>query len=331
MSFRILEQCRGHLIVLISAAVLSAVSCEQVEPMPQMSGTCMLGVECMPGNSPDSLVLNLRRLFPLSERYVSAAQKKAPVNASAVLRVNGGEVPLELGSDSLSNASLCCRLELSPGDEIELNVSAPGMPDVSASTVIPVALSDEDILGIEVDRDAFDYRNRDYWKVKLRFRRPSGKRIYYAFSIARPAEYTISGEFCYMLSPGKAPDTLDGVISSSASSSYPYAMFGEYGYDIVRAGSSVLLPDKFFGDGEVCELEAYAGPFSDAAPDKCRIYVYSLSEELFKSVSAAFAYKDNALQSWGVTSPAAVYSNVSGGAGYLGGISLYKSKWINLR
>lgn len=116
------------LIVLLS-------SCDSYVPYPELGDEdALLRLECVAGES-DSTVVYVSREFLISHDHRTGVTEYEDLNSSLRFTVNGDVK--DYVEDKGINDTYTIHHHFEAGDRIEVSCSAPGMPDVKASVVVP--------------------------------------------------------------------------------------------------------------------------------------------------------------------------------------------------
>lgn len=115
----------------LSLAILSLVSCEQVLPYPDTGAKEVLLFRGIAGE--DGPSFRIDKLYPITEK--TFIKSDTPLNATLRLYVNGEEEVAYRSIDTVFT-SYSTAYNFQPGDKVEIQASVPGLPDVSASTII---------------------------------------------------------------------------------------------------------------------------------------------------------------------------------------------------
>ena len=115
-------------------------SCDSYIPYPVLADEdALLKLQCVAGEA-DSTVVYVSKAYMVTHAHRPSGVYKELLNSSLTFIVNGDTLEYKAQKDSSDKYVI--HHQFSAGDRIEVFCSAPGVPDVSASTVIPEAPAD---------------------------------------------------------------------------------------------------------------------------------------------------------------------------------------------
>jgi hypothetical protein len=121
-----------HIFILISMLLMS---CDSYAPYPVLADEdALLKLECKVGET-ERTEVNVSKVFMITHEHRLPGEQNKELNSSLRFTVNGAD--LEYTVEKGISDKYIIHHKFSAGDRIEVSCSAPGLPDVSAATVIP--------------------------------------------------------------------------------------------------------------------------------------------------------------------------------------------------
>ncbi len=306
--------------LLSLAAVITAISCEEVIPYPDTGATEMMHIEGAIGGGVSRF--SVKRIFPISEKTFVSQKEKTLLEASMRLTVNGKEVPVTC----YFNDSLVCvfstEYAFQAKDRISVNVSAPGVPDVNCDTTVPDLPEVKDVSYNLLDNNTLDFNAT----VRIHPEMMDG----YAYFLEKEESKVtyIDGIF--------ESETTETMIQCLQERDYGtktiyYRYYPITGYEAadgngmhhlstnVELSTSYEMPDE---EGRIVKTERTV--------KRVRFCAWHLSTALYLGLKTNRENRD-----YDPDSPLSFvtpleYSNVTGGKGYVGAVSTYQSEWREL-
>lgn len=332
--------------------LLLVVSCEKVIDFPK-DEVGRIYVNAVLGYGLESRI-NLVVSHPVSGQESSTA-----VDVTLDVKADGNSVTLardmDYSSDIQEEISYIVQGDFKPGQVLELNASAPGLPSVKARTIVPPAVPEVEISHKEVK----SYKNKEpdqtmgYLTTLLEFRMEVDEShledTFWGVQVARKTMYE---------TVGTVPDykweeykEMHGKVEYD--DLYVNTRFSEGGalssqeaelYTVFDGGEMLVLPAET--EGEESALYAYVYPeengrllaasYNDAG-ERYEIYeffeynirLYRLSSELYHFIRARYVIENaNIPIHLGFSPVTYTYTNVEGGLGVFGSVASYESGWF---
>ncbi len=327
---------------LVLAALPLSVSCEYTFDLKGLGTEGKVYLTCVAGSS-DTTVFDLATTLPIKDIPGSPVPTD---NARASLSVNGTPVELSRSTDSSSGipeGSFYILRRFSPGDVLDFSASVEGLDAVSASTVIPEKFPE---VATEVSLDsAYNSSGNPYKTVTftVSFDDDPGSEDYYGISVRRLTYYeklfdqtqeTFDNED-YEGWMTLVYDTADETTSRDPVLTTYYS--GGNGIGDQYGGEMILWDDGPF-NGKRASLEVSVVYDQDERYTmktgvlncryKYRLVLYRLSPEFYRKVKSEYIISNNSYISQGLVSPSFIYTNVNGGLGLFGSLSVSRSPWL---
>ena len=331
-------------IFAIALATLGLCSCEEYFELKGAGGQPKMYVECYAGLS-DTTFLTLYKAVHVNGKRSDAADFTIK---SMSLTVDG--VPVSFNADS-APLLFSTTTAIPAGSKLEFTLETGETAPVSASTVVP----DKPVFTVEqkvINTPGNFIRFRQFI-VKF----PGGFKEgeHYGVSIGHHViyEHSDSAETwdTYYVDPpitlGKADDSEAGTTQSVSLvvMGYPeeirMATFSADDYPEGSIAASIIddffIPDFDPGAYEGIEIPEDEGGEGDEIPEESdetvvthqyRVLVYKLSTETFGYFGALYNQQSNFLAMLGLSAPNYAYTNISGGYGILGALTVAESPWI---
>ncbi len=301
--------------------------------------------------SSDTTVVRLRSTVPMGDSNSGSLPLD---DARVIMAVNGEEIVIDRADEAVPSLPEGCFYTLHPvrpGDKVEVRASAGGLEPVVAESSVPGAFPENEV-GMEAERWVV---NGNYTSTRLRFsvsfRDDSESEDYYAMQVCRMKSYYTSyddGRF----EPGKneyehvAPISLDDQADMDLyPSQRPIWVNYSLGSGLYSDGDAhmMVFDDRSFEDGEgvmeflvkyeedrVTSATIMNGVTVEESGYRCsyKVMLYRLSPELYRFIKANEILGSGIAILLAAAPPSYVYTNVRGGVGVFGGISVTETGWI---
>ncbi len=337
---------RRNIIFIITLALFMS-SCEYELDFSGDDKTRRLFVLGIPGSS-DTTVVRLHSTIPTGDR------NSCPLpldDARVSLFVNGDEVVMDRADEtvpSLPEGSFYTLYPVKPGDKVEVRASAEGAEPVWAESSVPELFPESEVV-MDVERNS--YGSPDGLTFSARFKDDPDVENYYGIQVLlRRERYSYTIESGYTIDGYEYELADSWRYSDSENALYPFQkpMIVSYksGIDIfVSYGSNAMLVynDRAFenGEGYIEFLAKYEedrvevgtwlnGVLQDEKGYRCsyKVLLYRLSPELYNFIRADSILYGNISILIAAAPPSYVYTNIRGGVGVFGGISVTETDWI---
>jgi hypothetical protein len=191
-----------------------------------------------------------------------------------------------------------------PGNKYDITVKAPGLPDASASTIIPNLVKIERFDTAQVIISSLSGQNEKGLKCEIEFTDPDHERNYYLFNIAKVPNYDhFSENIGFDCQDPIIEEKLNTGISQEGIAFTDNVINGQkHVITIILNGSDIGYP--FFSNSS-----------GDLKLNKGTIYfrLYSITEEYYTYIKTLNLYNTN--YSNPIAEPVLMFSNVIGGYG----------------
>ncbi len=337
-----------HNTILIFLLTLVVSSCEYELDFSGYDRTGRLFVFGMPGSS-DTTVVRLNSTIPIGDRN----SLPLPLDDAQVsLVVNGEEVVMKRADEAVPSLPEGCFYTLhplSPGDRVEVRAAAEGAEPVWAESVVP-EMFPEYQLAMEVVMSADNYPVDLIFSVSFKgdpdvsdhyAMQVCQRKEYYNYSIDSGYEYPGNYEYEYIgyevgddsddgLYPFRKPiivnyNPIKGLYlyenapmvifneDTSENGEETLEFLADYSSDMVTQGT-------FDENGVLIEGKGYHISY--------KMILYRLSDELYNFIRANEILDVNLPVLVGAAPPSYLYTNIRGGVGVFGGISVTETDWI---
>ncbi|MCE9063733.1 MAG: DUF4249 domain-containing protein [Bacteroides thetaiotaomicron] len=313
-----------NLIYIISLFILS--SCNYEFELGDINAGEKLVLYCMPGAGKDTTLIQLSRSVPVSRK---GEQQKGIPYADVNFMVNGKEQPVYWNESATPSVPVQCYYVLGryhEADEVDINVSVQGLPSVSSRTVLPVSFP----------LKKMDMKLKQEIETKLQFlitfQDNADTEDYYGVRIVRRCIYT------------SVPD--NHVIRTSFSDLELEVDDEPLLYSKSGLNSAFDLSNDFYQNLYIWSDKQIKGKeytlrlkISYSADDismwegttykySYKVYLYKLSQELFRYLKSLNDVKNNDLGHKGLAPIRSHYSNVENGIGVVGGCRITETEWM---
>lgn len=303
----------------ILSLVLLAASCEEIIPYPDTGATEMMYIEGVARY--DGSMFTVRRIFPISEKTFVTRKGETLFYASMTLTVNGEEVPTACVNDSLS-CVFTTDYKFQAEDRILVMVSTEGLPDAYCETTVPEVSEVKSMSYILKEDNTLDFNA----SIQTSPRMMDGY-VYFHEMETEVKEY-VDGEL-KTETTGRQIQRIHENIQGIKNIFYGDLPVTGYEYadgngmhhlkSNVGLSSSFEIPDS---EGHVTRIETRVS--------RIRFCAWRLSTAMYLSLKTdrgKWDYDESSQMSF--VTPFE-YSNVKGGKGTIGAMSVYKSAWREL-
>lgn len=311
---------RGKIkFAMLGAAVIAAIACEEVVPYPDTGAEEMMLLEGVADEGVSAFTV--RRIFPISEKNFVARMDRIVLDAVMSLTVNGKEI-----ETTCTNDSLVCVFStdymFQANDRIDVNVSASGLSDVHCETTVPDVPDVMEMLYNLTDGDRLTFNA----KVQTCPEKMDGY-VYFLEMETEKMEY-VDGTLKSKSIGTNVHNIHKAVFSWKTINYNNHPVIGYEDADdngIHHLSSDVEL----FSSSEMPDGEGHAVR-TEARVRRVRFCAWHLSTALYLSLKTARNNKDNGQDSQISFVTPLEYSNVTGGKGAVGAVSVYRSEWRDL-
>lgn len=308
-----------HKVALLGAAVIAAMACEEVVPYPDTGAEEMMLLDGVADEGASEFTV--RRIFPISEKNFVARKDMIVLDAVMNLTVNGKEIETTCTNDSLS-CVFSTDYKFRAKDRICVNVSAPGLPDVHCETTVP------DVP--EVMEMSYGITDRDILTFNAKVRTCPEKMDGYVYFLEMETE---------------TMEYVDGTLKSKSIGTNVHNFHKTVsGWKTINYDNHPVIGYEEADDKGLHHLNSEVELFrSFEIPDakghvvrtekrvrRVRFCAWHLSTALYLRLKTARNNKDYSQDSQISFVTPLEYSNVTGGKGSVGAVSVYRSEWRNL-
>lgn len=320
-----------RIIYTLSAAVMlsAAGSCTYDITLDGLDKEGKLYLICVPGGS-DTTVFSLKATYPVSgDRRVTADVKTADVRLSS-----GGRTVQLLRSDGtlpgIAEGMYYTLEKFQSGETLEMEASVNGVPPVSARTSVPASFPRYDVRIEPVQLSGKDSGVKKGISFRVTFDDREESRYYGMQVMARlPSTDETDGYYEYYKSPFYMDEnTVFSNLAPMLTISYTGAS---------RLGPSSDSPMVLWDGNAATDvrkelvldfLDSDSVLEGDMEKSEFKVIMYRLSPEFYRFAKASFVTDNNPLVNMGLSAPSFTYTNVSGGTGVFGAVSMSETEWI---
>lgn len=308
---------KSLLAAMCLPVVGACVSCDKEVTVRNVEENGRLVVYCVPSNVRDTTFIQLLWSRALKGGVES---ERAAGRAEVSFRVNG--VEKETGYVGKNLFYAVGRLKV--GDEIEIMAQVPGVPAVSARTVIPANFPLKKVEGVRLNISGYqavrfritlqDYaETENYYGVRILCKRVflEGISMPTSDSVVRPLTLNVDNEPLMNDKLG-----VDDVFDLSNDF---YQRLYIYNDSQINGKTYTLSLDCFERNsvGKSANEKVYY-----------KIALFTLSPELYKYLKSVNALNNNDLGKIGLAPVYKSYTNIINGIGIAGGCNLYETDWM---
>lgn len=146
------NKCLRNTICMFLLALLSVASCEVVVPHPYtVEHDALLELRCVIADA-DSAVVDIARRYAITHDHRIPPTEPLMLNSSLIFMVNGKH--LDYRAMKGEEDKYIVSYPFASGDRIDVYCSAPGLPDIEASTTVP-EVADNTIESFDVWREGY--------------------------------------------------------------------------------------------------------------------------------------------------------------------------------
>ena len=315
-------------ILCVLTILLGACRPEDTD-LRQIGSQKKMVLYCFPMNS-DSTLIQLTSSNPVGEEirlndYINDAQ--------VTLSVNG------IKTSILKDEGFYIKNKLKTNDRIDLSITAAGLPDISAHTVIPDAFPLE---SVKMEPDA---GNSNYLQFQITFKDNALKNDYYGIQVQTKTDYyeykinsdstltqinykskitngTLDIEKEPLLNNLSDLDKIVGFVNDFYQNFYIWEDKKIQGRTYTLKAKAIKSVDSEYKDDSDLIKHVYKYSY--------RVNMYKLSEEAYRFLKALNDQYNNQLGKSGLSFINPNYSNVQNGLGVLGGMNRMQTEWMKL-
>lgn len=304
---------------MLGAAVIAAIACEEVVPYPDTGAEDMMLLEGVADEGASEFTV--RRIFPISEKHFVARKDKIVLDATMSLTVNGKKIETTCTNDSLS-CVFSTDYKFQAKDKICVNVSATGVPDVRCEATVPdvpevidmsYGFSDDDMLTFSAMVQTCPQRMDGY--------------VYFLEMETEKMEY------------------VDGILKSKSIVTNVHNLNRTVlSWKTINYNNHPVIGYEDADDNGIHHLNTEAELFrsfemrdgeghvirTEYSVRRVRFCAWHLSTALYLSLKTTKNNKDYSQDSQISFVTPLEYSNVTGGKGAVGAVSVYRSEWRDL-
>lgn len=322
-------------LIILSMAVLTALlatSCAADMDDSQLTAQSKVVVFCFPNTASDTTQISVTRSIPISNKggnkdNVNADGSLSVAGADVVFRLNGSPCTVKYAADAVGTVSKGMYYvvgKVHEGDEIAIDVNAPGLPPASARTTVPAPLPVSNLRLARITHNSttynqllFDFSNKDmagnYYAVTVDF----------AYHVkgnnhdGTPLEADRSGRISINIDdePLLSGDNDDDVIFDFSSGFYD--SFYIFNGNNVKSSTYTMRLNA--------NVSFYNYDYDIDNPEYTNtryiVRMYRIDASLYRFLKSLNDMQGNDLAQYGLAPILPTYSNMRGGIGILGGCS----------
>ena len=316
-------------ISLILLVALGLCSCEERFELNDVGGEPRMYVECYAGLA-DTTIVQLYKAMPVNAK---ASDGKDYTLKRLDFKIDGAPVALKTLSDSLS--LFFTDTPIAAGSKLSLEVETEETAPVSATTVVPskpAFTMTAEMIGGPV---------MPYIQFTVNFQGETNPADRYGIGIKQYIKtHRDDGSEDIEYDMSAAPTMINGDIAAEHSltvmgypESFHFGMFSGEDLEDGKTINAIMMYDpreytweeiKYDDDGNE------TGTVTVTLSIKLQIQILRFSDESYGYLNSLYNRQDNLLAMLGFCPPTVAYTNISGGYGVLGGLSLGESEIIDI-
>lgn len=327
---------KKYLFCLILAA-LGLCSCEEYFELEEIGGQPRMYVECYAGIT-DTTYIQLYKAMPIN---AEASNGTDYTIKHLDFTVNGSPATL----NQVEKGLFWIDSPLPAGSRLSLKVETEETAPISATTTIPSKPS------FTTEPSIINGGVLSYLQFKLNFPGGISKNDRFAISIKQhvsihrdDGEEDVEYDYCdapVSISTGDDAfsDIMGGVVTPSVDLTilgYPesltFALCNGEDFEGKTINAIMMYDPREYQWEEITYDDDgnETGTVHVSLSIKFQVLVFNLSDESFGYLTSMYNRQGNLLAMLGITPPSAAYTNISGGYGVLGGLSLAESEIIDI-
>ena len=329
------------IITILTVLCATISSCTDNFDIDKFNASPKMVVYCFPSNA-DTTYINITQSIPVKKKTIQASFTTID-DAHITYKVNGEQ----RAATFIGHGKYYVTGKQKEGDKIQLEVSADGLPSVSASTTIPTATKIESFEIENITKyDSYASSNENYKQLKPTFTDNPKTRNYYAVRAdAKLYKGYGKGDGDYKTDYYDVTDerVKEWVITDSIIEHETIEVKDEpllkplsdidedFGFE-----SSVYKLFYAFNDNTIngksytmhLNISPLTGIYGTYLYAKVGVELFSITPEFYKFITSLNDADNNVLAEVGLSQITPSYSNIHGGLGLLGGYSVTESEWI---
>lgn len=339
---------KAILLVILMSACRDDYSLDNLNDSPK------LVVYCLPSPQQDTTFIDIARSIPVQDRKGRETEDGQIKGVKVTYLLNNEKYPVEYAADA-GQYFVVSRHQ--PGDRVDIDVSAEGMPRTTASTVVPEAVSIALHRVVEIrDYDAYTYAISDYDQVQASFTDPAATADYYGLRV-RIKYYDgfaeggiLTGdtdekwfvdsydEYCEMKL--RHPELKWKWIITDSTYVYPEIntrsepllhpltdLDEDFGYEADFYGGLYIFSDEGINGQEYTLRLNISTSERKGFMQKYQVMLYRLTPEYYRYLKSINDLGNNELAKIGFSQITPTYTNVRGGIGIVGGYNRSETQW----
>ena len=299
-------------------------ACDSELVTDKVTGESKLVLYCIPSNTSDTTFIQLLWSKPLNGNQVS---ERSIAGTMISFCLNGEERAIE-SADKLAGHrpenTFYTVGTLKEGDEIEVRVSCPGIPVITARTIIPSAFPLEKVEGFSkaiLGKTAVGFR--------ITFQDCATTKDYYGIKIlckTLPEEST-QREACQSTVKSLALNVESEPLMNDKFEVDDIFYLSNYYYRNLY----IYEDEKISGQTYTLNFDFMAQNTSTSVSGKVfyKVVLFTLSKELYKYLWSVNRLNNNELGKVGLAPIYKKYTNVVNGVGIVGACNIYETEWMD--
>lgn len=281
---------------------------------------------CIPCADKDTTLIQLSRSIPVSKK---GKLQNGISDAGINFTVNGKEQPVYWNENATSSLPARCYYVLgryNEADKVDIKVSADGLPSVSSETVLPVPFPLK-----KVDMK-LKYEINTKLQFLITFQDNADTEDYYGIRVVRRCIYTnVPGNEVTDIEYSDIEFEVDdepllynksGLNSAFDLSNDFYQNLYIWSDKQIKGKEYTLRLKISYSADDISMWEGTTYKYS------YKVYLYKLSQELFRYLKSLNDVKNNDLGHKGLAPIRSHYSNVENGIGVVGGCRITETEWM---
>lgn len=274
-----------------------------------------------PGTA-DTTFIELSRSLPIHTKAASIDHNSATVR----LRVNGAEIPLFTATSVTSISRFYALNKWNSGDLIEVDATHKGVPDVHASTFIPVDFPLERLTLVRKPGE------RGTLQFQINITDDANQHNYYGFRIERKEIYCVSGEYSERTYGLELNLDDEPMLNEVSGLDEVFMVSDRKQWNLYYCNDEKIQGKSYTFRLNTNYVEEFDEDSDELEPTsmrvKYRVSLYSFSEAFYRYLKNRNEIENNHLGNAGLLPIRPSYSNVINGIGVMGGGRLLQTEWI---
>lgn len=301
-------------------------SCDNEFSLNRLDSPPKTVLYCIPATIGDTILIQVSQSTTVNNQVTNKGSQPY-----IIFKLNGIEKEIRFNEEStplLPANSYYVLGKLMEKDRIDIEVSYPDMPVTRAQTEIPGRFP--------LNKSEVVLKDGEYGKeiqFQISFKDDATTKDYYGIRIIRKkiTKYTLSDVQDFIeYAPVELKIDREPLLSDKTGFNDIFGLSKEY-YRFIYIWDDNMINGKdytldvgtYYYSGSINEYQKETYEF--------KIYLYKLSEELYKYIKSVNDINNNELGNYGLAPIRSHYTNIDNGIGLLGGCNIYESEWLDIQ